>query len=142
MLRDTAFYEELELPDLRLLGLQPDTAGGLVLRYEFTGNLDPIALRLLEGTRLTWAQELQLDGDGAGRLAFSAEANPRLLHGRADFTLDSEGDGTLRRLEGELVVAVPVLGSMAERRIVRGVLQRLEVEADAVRRRLGGTGPT
>jgi hypothetical protein len=164
VLADPDFHRGLELPDLRLLDVHPanqpardaaptgdpgagdpgsDPAGsdsrevGLVLRYEYTGHLDPVALRLLGGTRLTWSQELRLHRGSSGWLVFSAEANPALLHGRADFTLERDGEGTVRRLEGELVVAVPVVGGMAERRIVPGVLQRLDVEADAVRRRIG-----
>jgi hypothetical protein len=154
VLADPDFHRGLELPDLRLLDVRPETqpardgappgdpAGSdpwdvrLVLRYEYTGHLDPVALRLLGGTRLTWSQELCLHRGSRGWLLFSAEANPALLHGRADFTLERDGQGTVRRLEGELVLAVPVIGRMAERRIVPGVLQRLDVEADAVRRRL------
>lgn len=136
VLGDGAFYEDLELPDLCLLEVQRDAADGLVLRYEFTGNLDPIALRLLGGARPTWTQVLQLRGTEGGLLTFSAESNPRVLHGRADFTLHPDGEGTSRQLEGDLVVAVPVVGSVAARRIVPGVLRRLDVEADAVRRRL------
>ncbi len=174
VLSDPEFYRELELPDLRLLEVRavqitdPDRRtrpGGqpvessedkrLVLRYEFMGGLDPVALRLLGGERLTWSQELRLFGSSGGRLEFAAEANPRALHGRADFVFEGVGsvfesgaeraegpgmaavvDTTLRRLEGELVVALPVIGGMAERRIVPGVLARLDVEAGAVRRRL------
>jgi hypothetical protein len=35
-------------------------------------------------------------------------------------------------LDGELVVAIPGVGRMAERRIVPGLLRRLDIEADAV----------
>lgn len=118
---------------------EPET--GVLLRYEFTGSLDPVALRLLGGTRLTWSQEVHLrDGEG-GWLTFAAESSPRLLHGRADFVLrpdraraGSRARATVRRLDGELTVAIPVVGRMAERRIVSGVLGRLDVEAGAVRR--------
>jgi hypothetical protein len=172
VLGDPEFYRELQLPDLRLLevcamqvsetglGTRPgDQAGessedrALVLRYEFTGDLDAVARRLLGGERLTWSQEVHLLGDSGGRLEFAAEANPDALHGRADFVfeLDAERadgsagetsvDTTLRRLDGELVVAFPVVGGMAERRIVPGVLARLDVEARAVGRRLRRTPP-
>jgi Protein of unknown function (DUF2505) len=169
VLADPGFYRELELPDLRLIevrgvstgapGAGPRTARapatpsrerGLFLRYEFTGNLDSMALRLLGGDRLTWTQEVVLVGESSGWITFAAEADPRRLHGRADFVLErddaqkadaagAEGstESTLRRLEGELVVAVPVVGSMAERRVVPGVLTRLDVEARGVSRRLG-----
>jgi len=156
VLADPDFYRSLELPDLRLLEvrqlpatLAPDARhsaeeppeAGILLRYEFTGSLDPIAIRLLGGAHLTWSQEVHLrDGEG-GWLTFAAEGNPRLLHGRADFVLHADRAGagpgarmTVRRLDGELTVAIPVVGRMAERRIVPGILGRLDVEATAVRR--------
>ncbi len=179
VLGDPGFYQELELPDLRLLEVRsvpvsgvgdPSRADGaprelaedrgLVLRYEFTGDLDVVALRLLGGERPTWLQEVHLRGASGGWLRFAAEARPRLLHGRADFFLepdegdrdggpdgDATGVATLRRLEGELTVALPVLGGMAERRIVAGVLTRLDVEAGAAARLLargrgGGAAPS
>jgi hypothetical protein len=151
VLTDPDFYRELELPDLMLLDVQQND--GILLRYEFTGSLDPIALRLLGSTRLTWTQEVHLTDASGGWLTFAAEANPGMLHGRADFVLElaapvletrksgpgggaAVGSVTLRRLEGDLVVAIPVVGPMAERRIVPGVLTRLDVEADAVRVRI------
>ncbi len=159
VLADPDLYRSLELPDLRLLevhqlpaasapdsrpGAQAPPETGVLLRYEFTGSLDPIAIRLLGGARLTWSQEVHLrDGEG-GWLTFAAEGNPRLLHGRADFVLHADGAragpgarATLRRLDGELTVAIPVVGRMAERRIVSGVIGRLDVEAAAVQRWLG-----
>lgn len=137
VLRDPAFYERLELPDLRLVGAARSGDTGVVLRYEFTGHLDPLAQRLLGGQRLTWTQDVTLDAAKGGTLAFRAEANPRMLHGEARFVLQAEGEtATQRLLEGELVVAVPVVGSVAERRIVPGVLARLDAEADALERRL------
>lgn len=146
VLEDPGFYRALELPDLRLLEVEGDEAGdGVLLRYEFTGNLDPVALRLLGGERLTWSQQVHLRGHSGGSLQFAAEANPGLLHGRADFVLHPSGgrgharaESTTRRLEGELTVAVPVVGRMAERRIVPGILARLDVEAGEIRRRLTG----
>lgn len=150
ILGDRTFYEELELPDLSLDAVVRDRTDDdsgqrvLVLRYEYTGNLDPMARRLLGGERLTWTQEVRLRpvGQGAsgsvgGTLVFRAEAKPDLLHGDARFNLTREGRATVRRLTGRLVVALPVIGRMAEQRIVRGVLARLDVEAEAVGRRLG-----
>jgi len=43
----------------------------------------------------------------------------------------------VRRLDGELVVAVPGIGRMAERRIVPGVAARLDIEARAVEDQVG-----
>jgi hypothetical protein len=58
------------------------------------------------------------------------------LHGAADFVLTAAAGGSVRRLDGDLVVAVPGIGRMAERRIVPGVLHRLDVEAQAIEDRL------
>jgi hypothetical protein len=159
VLADPQFYRTLELPDLSLLevdgshGGSPDDAS-VRLRYEFSGDLDAIAKRLLGGARLVWTQEVRLDGSTGGSISFSADANPRLLHGEAAFTLEpadgggdgddghgpgersDSGQGTIRRVTGELTVAIPGIGGMAERRIVPGIVRRLDVEAEAVRRSL------
>ena len=153
VLVDRAFYEALDLPDLSLdaiVAAGPGEHPGerlLVLRYEYTGNLDPMARRLLGGNRLTWTQEVRVRPAGSGprapsegSLVFRSEASPGMLHGDARFNLVAEGNGTVRRLEGQVVVGVPVVGRLAEQRIVPGVLARLDVEADAARRRLGTAG--
>lgn len=161
LLVDPSFYAGLELPDVgpaeviartgRTAGSVPDArsrddglaAGTIVLRYEYTGGLDALARRLLGGTHLAWTQELALrrdpgeEGSFTGVLEIHADANPRMLHGRADVRLArASGGGTRRLVDGELVVALPGLGAMAERRIVPGILQRLDVEAATLGRRL------
>jgi len=141
LLTDPDFYTALVLPDLS----QPDVldhrrdgqVAVLVLRYEFVGSLDPMARRLLGPNRLAWIQELQVDASaGSGSLGFRAEAEPKRLHGSAEFVLLADGPGTVRRLDGELVVAVPVIGSTAERRILPGLLRRLDIEAGALEEKL------
>jgi hypothetical protein len=139
-LTDPAFHRDLQLPDMKLLDVDADADHAetvLRLRYDFVGHLDPLARRLLGNRRLTWVQELRLDRDsGAGRLTFEAEADPQRLHGRADVALKPDDGGTRRTVDGDLVVAVPVVGSSAERRIVPGLLRRLDIEAEALDRRL------
>jgi Protein of unknown function (DUF2505) len=141
---DPEFHRRLALPDLSLPEVldvtRQDGITTLQLRYEYQGKLDPIAQRLLGSRRLTWLQELRYDhAANSGRLTFAAEAEPKQLHGSADFELlpDDEG-GAVRTLDGELVVKVPLVGSMAERRIVPGLLRRLDVEAEALDDQLGG----
>lgn len=136
LLTSAAFHRTLALPDLSLPEVVADDVDGdrahLQLRYEFVGSLDPIAQRLLGGRRLTWLQDLDLDrSTGKGRLRFAAEAEPKRLHGKADFTLaaDGSGPGSVRRLDGELTVAVFGVGGMAEGRIVPGLRRRLDIEA-------------
>jgi hypothetical protein len=144
VLVDPAFHRQLELPDLELLEVVDSHTDGnqsvLRLRYDFVGHLDPMARRLLgPGRRLTWVQDLRLDrASGAGRLSFEADADPRRLHGAADVVLAPDDGGTVRRLDGDLVVAVPLIGTTAERRIVPGLLRRLDIEAAALDERLRG----
>ena len=134
LLVDPAFHRDLDLPDVALLEAEAgDGDGGRAavrLRYEFVGSLDPLARRLLGRHRLTWTQHLELDpGTGEGSLRFAADADPRRLHGRADLAVLPDDGGSVRRIDGELVVAVPVVGGSAERRILPGLLRRLDIEA-------------
>ena len=145
VLSDPSFYLDLDLPDLN----RPEVVerGGddnevvLRLRYEFVGDLIPMARRVLGNQQLSWMQEVRIDlRSPSGALQFGAERNPKLLHGDAHFDLEPDGDETVRQLDGELVVAIPGIGSMAERRIVPGLLRRLDIEAQALNERLGTQG--
>jgi hypothetical protein len=143
ILSEPAFYLDLVLPDLsqpEMLEQQDDGDGTEIrLRYEFVGSLDPIAQRLIGAGRLAWVQSVRIDrSTGSGSLQFEAEKDPRRLHGKADFNITTSDRGCRRRLEGELIVAVPGVGRMAERRIVPGLLRRLDIEAEAVNERLRG----
>lgn len=142
---DPDFYLGLALPDLSkptVLEKSEDEVGAtLRLRYEFEGSLDPIASRLLGSSRLAWIQEVRVNrSTGSGKLRFEAEKDPRRLHGEANFVLVADGEVFVQRLEGELVVAVPGIGRMAERRIVPGILHRLDIEAQALDDQLQKSG--
>jgi hypothetical protein len=144
LLVDPEFESHIALPDLSLPEVVEHRVDGresvLRLRYEYVGRLDPIALRLLGGRKLTWVQELRLDVDaGTGTLRFNAEADPKRLYGDASVAIDGDATGARRRFEGELVVKAPVVGGMAERRIVPGLVRRLDTEAEAVRQHLAHT---
>ena len=138
---DSAFYLDLTLPDLSQPELLERSDNGdvttLRLRYDYVGNLDPLAHRLLGSSRLAWIQETRIDRSAdSGVIHFEAERDPKRLHGSSDFVLTQDGDNTVRRLDGELIVALPGIGRMAERRIVPGVLRRLDIEAQALEDRL------
>jgi hypothetical protein len=144
ILCDPSFHTRLDLPDLGRPEVVEHTTSGsartLRLRYEFVGHLDPIARRLLAGRRLTWIQELQLDvATGRGRLSFAAEAEAEKLYGAAAVVLGDLGpERTRRTVDGDLYVKVPIVGGTAERRIVPGLVVRLEVEAAALTATLTG----
>jgi len=143
VLCDPDFQAQLALPDLSLPTVVSRTDDGptreLTLRYEYVGQLDPIARKVIGGRDLTWIQALRLDTTTyRGTLTFSAEAAPDRLNGRADLVLVADGDARChRRIAGDLHVRVPLVGGTAERRIVPGLLIRLDVEAAALSARLG-----
>ncbi len=146
VLTDPRFYQTLELPDVSNPEVLESSAGGerslLRLRYRYTGDLDPMARRLLGKERLAWIQQVTVDhASDSGDLSFKAEADPKRLHGQAHFDLRADGGSCVRRLAGELVVAVPMIGSRAERKIVPGVLRRLDIEAQGINNTLAGRHP-
>jgi hypothetical protein len=137
VLADPRFYQTLTLPDVsepEVLESSGDGQRSLVrLRYEFAGNLDPMARRLVGTQRLAWIQQVEVERPSdSGDLSFYAEADPKRLHGSAHFELQAEEGGCVRRLSGELVVEVPLIGSRAERKVVPGVLRRLDIEAQGI----------
>jgi hypothetical protein len=143
LLSDPTFQAELDLPDVsRPEVVDASTEGTtriLRLRYEYVGELDPIARKILGGRKLTWIQELRIDPvTGRGNLSFAAEEGADRLHGTADVSITPlDGDvRSRRRIAGDLHVRVPLVGGTAERRIVPGLLRRLDVEAAAAAQHL------
>lgn len=143
-LSSAEFYESLQLPDLSQPSVLEQSSEGhlsiIRLRYEFVGRLDPFARRMLGSHRLAWEQTVVVDHETwSGELTFAAAADPKRLHGSARFSLQPESGGCVRELQGEVVVAVPVIGSVAESRIVPGVVRRLDIEASALDADLRGS---
>jgi uncharacterized protein DUF2505 len=141
VLGDTEFHRALTLPDLappEVLVAEDDGAEiRLALRYAYTGSVDPMVKRFIGLGDLTWRQELDLDRTtGRGALRFAADADPRKLHGEATLVFEPVDGGCCRQVDGELKVSIPVVGGMAERAIVPGILERLDLEAAALAKRL------
>jgi hypothetical protein len=139
ILCDPEFQDRLDLPDLsrpEVLAHDVDGTTRVVrLRYEYTGQLDPAARKIIGNRALTWIQELRVDtASYTGTLTFSAEQGGDRLGGDATVALTTnDGDEHTRRsIAGDLRVRVPLIGGAAERRIVPGVVRRLDVEAAAV----------
>jgi hypothetical protein len=136
---DPEFHLALDLPDLSRPELVAHESEGTTrvvrLRYEYTGRLDPAARRIIGSQKLTWIQELRLDtGSYGGTLTFSVEHGADRLNGDATVALatDDGDEHTKRSIAGDLRVRVPLIGGAAERRIVPGVVRRLDVEAGAL----------
>ena len=143
VLCDPAFQTQLDLPDLSRPEVVASSVDGttrlLRLRYQYIGQLDPIARRIIGGRKLTWIQELQLDIETyTGALSFFAEEDAGRLNGAGEVAITAiDGDGESRRhIAGDLHVRVPMVGGTAEKRIVPGLVRRLGVEAAALSKEL------
>ena len=143
IMSDPDFQTALELPDLsRPTVVAHDVDGAahrLTLRYQYVGQLDPIAQKVVGGRAITWVQDLKLDvATGAGTLTFTADGVAGRADGSATVAISATGDGaSRRRIRGEFRVRIPLVGGKAERAIVPGLERRLDVEADAVAAALG-----
>ena len=143
VLCDPDFHTNLDLPDLSRPEVVASTADGTIrslrLRYQYIGQLDPIARKILSGRPLSWIQELRIDGaTGKGSLTFEAEADADRLNGTASVLVTAtDGSAHARRhIAGDFHVRVPLVGGTAERRIVPGLVRRLDVEAAALSQEL------
>jgi hypothetical protein len=140
---DPDFETHVDLPDLSTpTVLEHDVKAAehvLRLRYEYVGQLDGVARRLLGNRQLALIQAVRLDPrTGNGRLTLEAEADSDRVHGAAAITLTTDGPrGSVRRLDGDFTVKVPLMGGSVERRLLPGILSRLDVEAAALVARLG-----
>jgi len=140
---DPAFVVTIALPDLSPAEVMDhsvdDGMNVLRVRYTYTGQLDPIAQRMLGGRELALVQTVSLDPETTtGTLTLVAEAEPNRLHGNATITIAAMTTGARRVLDGEFTVKVPLMGGAVERRLLPGILARFDVEADATAAKLSG----
>ncbi len=135
---DPEFVGRVELPDLEpaeVLEHGADEHGRVIrYRYRFVGHLDPIARRILGKDRISWVQEVRVDaGDAHGVLAVVPDVRPDRLTFSGEYGLDTHDGTTVRSLQGELSIKVPLVGGRAEQHILTGLLRRIDLEADALR---------
>jgi hypothetical protein len=143
VLCDPDFQTQLDLPDLSRPEVVESSIDGtsrlLRLRYEYVGQVDGIARKIVGGRKLTWIQELRLDTETyTGTLSFSAEEDPGRVNGSADVAIVTvDGDTTCqRRIAGDLHIRIPLVGGTAEKKVVPGLVRRLDVEAAALSQEL------
>jgi len=138
---DPAFQSRLDLPDLARPEVVESSVDGttrlLRLRYEYIGELNSVAKRIVGSRKLTWLQELRLDvASYTGTLSFSAEEQADRLNGQAAVTIVATDTGATRGIAGDLHVKIPLVGGTAERSIVPGLIRRLDVEAEELSKEL------
>lgn len=109
---------------------QEDGAVRQRLRYRFSRDLPPVALAVLDPSKLSWVDEHRYEVDKR-RATFTIEPEhygDRFEGGgREQFIPVSEG--TAWHVEVDLKVRWPVVGGLAEKTIAAGVREALTIEA-------------
>jgi hypothetical protein len=109
---------------------RPDGSVHRVVRYKFGGNLPGIVTSTIGTSNVSWDEVSDFD---PANHRWTFEVHPHVFkgrfqaHGRYDFT--PNGDGTVRILEVEVKVHVPLVGGRAERAIGEGLLETMGAEA-------------
>lgn len=104
------------------------------VRYRFAGKLSPVVTKVLDPARLVWVDETTYDlraHTATFRILPEHYANRLRCSGTYRFT--TQGDGTRRTAEGDLVVSYPLVGRAVERAIVSGLEEHMGDEADLLR---------
>ena len=132
---DPDFLEGTRLPDVgppRVLSRE-DVGDTVTLRvkYEYTGGLDALARRVLRAGEVSWTQQTSLDRR-THRTEFRVvpDVYPDRLQCRGTMELSIDGTATVRVIDGELRIKVPIFASRAEALILPGMRSRMNSEAE------------
>ncbi len=131
---DPALY--LALQGLPKLG-RPEVVGHevtdstvlLEVRYRFTGELSSAARAVIDPERLTWVEQATHDL-AARQVTFTMLPDHYADRFRCQggYVFEPDGNGTVRRSEGELKVRVPLVAGSVERAIISGLQEHLADE--------------
>jgi hypothetical protein len=118
--------------------LSREEAGGgdtvrLRLRFRFVGDLPTAAAAMLDPRKLTWVEESTHDlaaFEVTWRLVPDHYGDRFRANGSS--TYRSDGDVTVRRTGGQLVVKTPFVGRLVERALVSGLKEHLDAETPMV----------
>ena len=102
---------------------------GLRVRYRFRGRLNAAAARVLDPARLSWVEVSTLDrGSHTIDLRFEPDSYADKLRFTGSIVLRPEGATTVRQLDGDVKVRVPLVGGKVEGAIVSGLREHAAVE--------------
>jgi hypothetical protein len=133
-LLDPEFLRRLgDLPTLDVPRVLDQTRTGdrVVQRvhYTFTGSLSPAVTRVIDPKKVTWIDETTYDltaKQASFRIIPDHYVNK--LRCAGSYTFTGRGDATVRRVDGELSVRVPLVGRVVERAIMSGLEDHLGTE--------------
>ncbi|HTO00114.1 MAG TPA: DUF2505 domain-containing protein, partial [Microthrixaceae bacterium] len=117
------------------------------LHYRLSVELPSEAARFIDTSNVSWVQETtwNLD-DRSAKVTFQPDQAARLIQASAttrllplDQSSSAQGssvDGSVRMIDGEIKVRIPLLGSRVERAIIGGIGEHLVEEAAEIQRHL------
>lgn len=145
---DPDFYPTLDgLPQISVPEIvSHSTSGHIVsidLRQGYTGDLPSAALTFIDPDRLTWVEQLVFDLDAASATTrLRPDHYPDRLTCTGRYTFRSVGpdggDQSIRRLDGDLKVRVPLVGGRVEKALVSGLKEHAVAEQQLIEQRLAG----
>jgi hypothetical protein len=103
------------------------------VRYRFTGDLSSAVTAVVDPAKLSWVEESELDRTThvtCWHIVPDHYASRLTCAGT--FRLETRGEHTLRRTEGEIKVHFPLVGGRVERAIVSGLQEHAAAEQMAV----------
>jgi uncharacterized protein DUF2505 len=135
-LRELATLPKLGRPEL----LDQDDQGDRLrqrVRYAFVGDLSAAVRAVVDPARLTWVEDSTLDRRShLTTFTILPDNYARLLNASGSISLTAQDDGqaTVRRIDGQVTVPMPLVGRKVEAAIVSGLREHAEREVDVVHR--------
>jgi hypothetical protein len=132
---DPDFYASLGgLPQISVPEVVRHSASGDTVRIDlhqrYTGELPSAALTVIDPAKLTWIEELVFDlatATATSRLVPDHYSDRLSCTGTYSFRPDGT-TGSIRRLDGDLKVRMPLVGGRVEQALVSGLRQHAEAE--------------
>jgi hypothetical protein len=130
--------EKLGPPDVLDRSASGDTVT-LRIRYRFVADLSPAVTAVVDPARLTWV-EVSVHDLAARTVQVRLEPDHYgdRLRCTGTYRYSARGEGTVRRVEGDLKVKVLLVAGQVERALVSGLEEHLEAEAPQVEAYLRG----
>jgi hypothetical protein len=144
VLDDPKLHDRLAQAMPGLLRIEPlervDEGERVRRRVRYTPNTDgkipSFGRSVVKPSMLAWVEESTFDKT---RHRFEYRILPNLpenwrdrFHSQGSYQLSQEGQKVLRRIEGEIVVRLPLLGGTVEKLLLRELKENFRAEADAM----------
>jgi hypothetical protein len=111
----------------------------LQVRYRFSGELSAAARAVLDPARLTWVEHSTHDlSDRSTTFTMVPDHYGDRFRCSGRYQFEPDGDGTVRRGEGEVKVKALLVAGAVESAIVSGLREHLADEVDVVNDLLSG----